>query len=84
MKVIVVCDANGECKAVLTDRELADQMADYFGACVSEHEVDVLSLNVAKEWVEGQAYMAETADTLPPPPMDTDIDVDVLVEASHP
>lgn len=46
MKVIVVCDANGECKGVVTDPALADRMADYFGAYVSEHEVDKLSPSV--------------------------------------
>src|SRR5580698_2007987 len=70
MKVFVICDANGECKGVVTDPELANRMGRYFGAYTSEHEVDALDLAVA----EREAWHAA-----PLSPPDTDLDVDALV-----
>jgi hypothetical protein len=51
-KLYVVCDANGECKGVFTFKSVANQIADYFGANVSEQELaDVLPSEV-NDWID--------------------------------
>lgn len=43
----VVCDANGECKGIFSNKETANKLADYYGAYVSEHKLlDILPSEV--------------------------------------
>jgi hypothetical protein len=43
MRVLVVCDANGECKGVFADtfmgERLQENVAQYYGAFMSAHEI---------------------------------------------
>lgn len=42
-ELYVVCDANGVCYGIFTDRQDADELADYYGAYVSTHRIDRLN-----------------------------------------
>lgn len=51
-KLFVVCDANGTCQGIFTDERLANQVADYVGAYVSEHSIDSIVQGYDEVWYQ--------------------------------
>jgi hypothetical protein len=63
-KFFVVCDANGECKGVFTDEDIAVQTANYYGAYVSEEGIQDSLPREVSDWLvaNGPIIFAEEGE----------------------